>query len=234
MSPSIVTRLQAEQVVGGDAVSQAVRAAGVHVDIAADHAGELARRIRRVEEPGAGDRLGDADIGHARLHHRAAVGVVDIEDAVHPHHPDHHRIGERQRAARQRGAGAARHHADAVLVAEAQHGGDLLGGLRQHDRERHLAIGGQAVGLVGLEADRIGDQGAGGQQRAQAGDDRVAVGEGFRLGLGQADHGFKMAVRRWGGKRGKSGTLPVIPAKAGIQARTHCGRSARLTPLSRE
>ena len=34
--------LQAEQVVGGDAVFQAMRAAGVHVDVAADHAGELA------------------------------------------------------------------------------------------------------------------------------------------------------------------------------------------------
>ena len=42
--------LQAEQVVGGDAVFQAVRAARVHADVAADHAGELAGRVGRVEE----------------------------------------------------------------------------------------------------------------------------------------------------------------------------------------
>ena len=41
---------QAKQVVCGDAVFQAVRAAGVHADVAADHAGELARGVRRVEE----------------------------------------------------------------------------------------------------------------------------------------------------------------------------------------
>ena len=42
--------LQAQQIVGGDAVFQAMRAAGVHVDVAADHAGELAGWIGRIEE----------------------------------------------------------------------------------------------------------------------------------------------------------------------------------------
>ena len=40
----------AEQVVDGDAVFQAMRAAGIHRDIAADGAGELRGRIGRVEE----------------------------------------------------------------------------------------------------------------------------------------------------------------------------------------
>ena len=111
--------LQAEKVVGGDAVFQAMRAARVHVDVAADHAGELARRIGRVEEPPALHRIGDADIGDAGLHRGAAIGVVDVEDAVHPHQPDHHRVRHRQRPAGQRCAGAARHHAHALRLAEA-------------------------------------------------------------------------------------------------------------------
>ena len=42
--------LQAEHVVGGHAVFQAMRAAGVHADVAGQRAGELARGIRSVEE----------------------------------------------------------------------------------------------------------------------------------------------------------------------------------------
>ena len=41
----------AEQVVGGHAIFEAMGAAGIHRDIAGDRAGELARRIRRIEEP---------------------------------------------------------------------------------------------------------------------------------------------------------------------------------------
>ena len=41
-----------------------------------------------------------------------------------------------------------------LRVAEAHDRGDLFGGVRQDDGERHLAIGGQAVGLVGLEPER--------------------------------------------------------------------------------
>ncbi len=181
--------LQAQQVVGGDAVFQAVRAAGVHVDVAADHAGELAGRIGRIEEPVGRDRVGDADIGHARLHDGAAIGVVDVEDLVHPHHADDDRILHRQRAAGQRRAGAARDHPHAVAVAEAQDGGDLFGGLRQRDGERHLAVGRQPVGLVRLQAERFGDEAAFGQQRAQAGDDGCRGGPSLGLRVRLTDHG---------------------------------------------
>src|SRR3954463_13034184 len=40
----------AEQVVGGDTVLQAMRAAGVHGDVAGDRAGQLARRVGGIEE----------------------------------------------------------------------------------------------------------------------------------------------------------------------------------------
>jgi hypothetical protein len=54
----------------------------------------------------------------------------------------------RQRAARQPGAGAACDHRHVQAVAGAQHRGDLLLGLGQHDDERLLAVGGEPVALV--------------------------------------------------------------------------------------
>ena len=50
----------AEQVVDRHAVLQAMRAAGVHADVAADRAGELRGRVGRVKEAVSRDRLGNA------------------------------------------------------------------------------------------------------------------------------------------------------------------------------
>ena len=58
--------LAAEHVVGGHAVFQAMHAAGILRDIAADRAGDLRRRIGRIVKSGMGDRLADGEIGHAR------------------------------------------------------------------------------------------------------------------------------------------------------------------------
>ena len=88
----------------------------------------------------------------------AAVGVVDVEDAVHPHQPDDHRIRHRQAPPESEVPAPRGTTRTPLLVAEAHDGGDLFGGLRQHDGERRLAVGGQAVGLVGLQAERLGDQ----------------------------------------------------------------------------
>ncbi len=74
--------------------------------------------IGRVVEAGVLDRLGDREIGHARLDHHHAVVEIDLADAVELRHAEQHAVGERQRAARQRGAGAARHHLDALGMAE--------------------------------------------------------------------------------------------------------------------
>ena len=73
-------------------------------------------------------------------------------------------------------------------VAEAHHRGDLLGGIGQHDGQRRLAIGGQAVGLVRLQPQRFGDHRFGGKQCAQAGDDGVAARQDVGLWIGLADH----------------------------------------------
>ncbi len=138
----------AEHVVGGHAVFEAMHAAGIFRDIAADGAGDLRRRIRRVIEAGVGDRLRHREIGDAGLDHGDAVVIIDLADAVELGKPEQHAVAERQRAAGQRGAGTARHHLDAFAVAKPQHLRDLGGGFRQHHDHRQLAIGGEPVALV--------------------------------------------------------------------------------------
>ena len=86
--------LAAEHIVGGHAVFQAMHAAGIFRDIAADRAGDLRRRIRRVIESGMRDRLADGEIGDAGLGHHHAVVEIDLADALefaeaqqHAHRP---------------------------------------------------------------------------------------------------------------------------------------------------
>ena len=76
--------LETEDVIRGDAVLEAVRAAGVLGDVAADGAGFLARWIGREEEPVAERHLGELEVDDPRLDQRGAVFAVDLEDAVHP------------------------------------------------------------------------------------------------------------------------------------------------------
>ena len=129
-------------------------AAGIHGDVAGDGAGELARRVGRVEEAAAGDGVGDVDVGDAGLDGGDAVLVVDGKDAVEAGEADDDAVGRRQGAAGERRAGAAGDHLDVVLAEELQDRGDLLGRGRQHDGERGGAVGGERVGLVG--AARVG------------------------------------------------------------------------------
>ena len=186
----------AEHVVGGHAVFQAMRPAGIHADIAADRAGELRGRVGRVEEAIGRDGAGDGEIGDAGLHLGDAVRVVDLEDAVHLGNADHHRVLLRDGASGERGSGAARHDRHALLAAIAQHGGDLLGGRGQHDRERHAAIGGQRVGLVGPALILGGDQGLGRDEPGEAGENLLAAGEdiGIRRRKGDGTHGRSFFV----------------------------------------
>ena len=176
-----------KQIVGGDAVFQAMGAARIHGDIAGQGAGELARRIWRIEEVVRRGGIGDGAIGDAGLDPGHAVHLVDGEHAVHARDAEHDRIFERQGPARQRGAGAARDHLDLMVVAVAQHLAHLLGAAGQHDGERHAAIGGERVGLEGAAAFLIGDQGRVGHELLQLPDDLVAAAEGRRIGLGQSE-----------------------------------------------
>ncbi len=91
--------------VGRDAVLQAVGAARVLRDVAAQGADRLARRIRRVHQPVLGGRRPQVGVLHAGLQPGSPVRRVDLQDPVHPRHLDHHpAVG--QRAAGQAGAGA--------------------------------------------------------------------------------------------------------------------------------
>ena len=72
----------AKNVICRDAMLETMRAAAVHADVAGDGAGELRGGVGRVEKSVGHDRVGDAEIGHAGLHARHAVGVIDLENFV--------------------------------------------------------------------------------------------------------------------------------------------------------
>ena len=108
-SPSGSTASDAEHVVHGEPVLQAVRAAGVLGDVAADRAHLLARRIGRVVVAERRDLPGDLEVGDAGLDRDPPVRDVDVEHAVEARQRDHDAAVDRQRAARQAGAMPARH-----------------------------------------------------------------------------------------------------------------------------
>ena len=186
----------AEHVVGGHAVFQAVHAAGIFRDIAADRAGDLRRRIRRVIKSFVRDRLADGEIGDAGLDHGHAVVEIDLAHALELAEPQQHAVRERQRAARQRRAGPARHHLDAVVVAIFQNLRDLLGGVRQHHHHRRLAIGGQRIGLVGQHLGGARDHALARHDLAQRGDDFVAAVKHRLIGFRHHDGHQKTSGRR--------------------------------------
>ena len=118
----------------GEAVLQAVRAAGVLGHVAADRAHLLARRIRRVEVPVGGHRLRHLEIRHAGLDDDPLGVEIDLEHPVHARERDHDPLGDRQRAAGEAGAGAARDERDAVCRTGAHDRLHLVRRLREDRR----------------------------------------------------------------------------------------------------
>jgi hypothetical protein len=131
------------------AVLQAVHAARVFGHVAADGAGDLAAGVGRVVQAEGRGRFADGQVAHAALHPGRARHRVDAQDPVELGQAQRHAQLVRQGAAGQAGAGAARHHRHSQRVAGLQHGGDLGFGLGQHHHQRPLAVGRQAVALVG-------------------------------------------------------------------------------------
>ena len=70
--------------IGSDAVSERVRAAGIFGDVAADGAGFLAGRVGREMEAGVG--YGGAEIGihNAGLDDGAFIFDINFQNAIHP------------------------------------------------------------------------------------------------------------------------------------------------------
>ena len=110
--------LHAEDVIDGDAVLERVRPAGVGGDVAADGAGPLARRVGGEVVAVRLQVIGQPEVDDARLDDGVAIAIVDFEDALHPRQGDHDAAADRQTAAGQAGAGAARQERHVQLVAE--------------------------------------------------------------------------------------------------------------------
>ena len=184
----------AQHVVGRYAVFQAMRAARVHADVAADRAGELRGWVRRIEKAFGDDSLGNREVGDAGFDAGVAIGEVYFENAAHLGEADDDCVLLRNGAARQRRPGAARHDVDADLAAIFQHPRDLLGRSRQSDRERRPAIGGQSVGLESAPLDLVDDQ-AFLREEGETLQDRVAPGEDADVGGRKGDLRHGVAPR---------------------------------------
>jgi hypothetical protein len=85
--------LEADDVVGGEAVLEAVRAAGVLGHVAPDGAHDLTGRVRRVEV-GGGHGAGHADVGDAGLHDDTPVVEIHRQDAAQAAEHDQHALGD--------------------------------------------------------------------------------------------------------------------------------------------
>ena len=143
--------------VHGEAVLQAVRAAGVLGDVAADRADLLARGVGRVEEAVLRDGPGDVEVGDAGLDDDALAVEVDLEDPVHSRERDHDPARDRSRSAREPGPRAARHERNAFPATGAHDGLHLLGGGGKDDELGDRSMPGQPVALVDAELLRLGD-----------------------------------------------------------------------------
>ncbi len=148
---------EAEDVRGGEAVFEAMRAAGIFGDIAADAARGLRRGIGRVEIALRLDAVGDVEIEDAGLDDDAGVGEIDFEDAVHAREADDDAVFDGERAAAEAGAGAARDEGNFFAMAEAENGLDFGGGVGEKNGARHGAEIGEGVAFVGVEFVRRSD-----------------------------------------------------------------------------
>ena len=150
--------MSAEDVIGGHPVAEAVRAAGVERDVAADRADRLARRIRRVIETVLRRGGRHIEIDHARLDDGDPRLGIDPEDAIQPVQRDDDAVLDRHGATREAGAAAARHEGHAGVVT-APHGlDDLVRRFDEHHRARPRAKRRQAVRFVRRERAGVGEQ----------------------------------------------------------------------------
>ena len=128
--------VEAEHVVGGDAVLHAAQAAGVGRDVAADRADLERRRVGRVPEAVLGRRPLDVGVERAGLGDGHLARRVDL-DGVHPLQAEHQTPVDRRRSAGQPTAGTSRHDADVVRRRPPHRGLHVLGALGAHHRQRH-------------------------------------------------------------------------------------------------
>ncbi len=92
----------------------------------------------------------------ARLGVQGQVGAVEFQEFVHFDEAQNDAVRHRQTAAAETRAGAARHDGSLGAIGQLEEGGDLLGGMREHDAFRHLTQRGGAVNGVGDQVLRRG------------------------------------------------------------------------------
>jgi hypothetical protein len=175
-------RFESDDEVAGDAVLEAAHAAGVRGDVASHGREADAARVRWVEQTHLGDRGSQRAGDHSRLHHREAVGHVDLQDARHPVGAQDQGTCRRVRRTAQTRARPAHHHRNPGLGGQSHALGDLVGGGRRGDRPRQvpLAEAGLVVGVTGDDV-RIGGEHTGGE----TGDQSIPVtGGGQVSGIG--------------------------------------------------
>jgi hypothetical protein len=107
-----------EDVMNGEAVLEAVRAAGIFGDIPADGTHLLTRRIGRVVEAVRRDLSCNLQIRDARLNGDTAIRDVHIEHPIEPREPDKDTTGNRHGAAGQPAAVATRDKRNVVPIAQ--------------------------------------------------------------------------------------------------------------------
>src|SRR6266849_3110045 len=103
----------------GETVFQAVGAAGIFGNVAADAAHGLRGRVRRVEVFVRLHAPGDIQIDDAGFDSYARVGEIDIQDAIHAREADAYAVFDGQRTATEACAGAASNEGDAFAMADA-------------------------------------------------------------------------------------------------------------------
>ena len=145
--------------VGRDAVAEAVQAAGVRADVAADHRGRARGRVGRVAQAVPPRLVVERGVGMPGLHERRALLDVELEDGLHAVEGDHEAAarghgcpGQRtcRRRARTIGTPCSRAMRTAV--------GDVLGrlGIDQRlgpsDHVRGVARDGCELGRLGVHA----------------------------------------------------------------------------------
>ena len=121
---------EAEDVVQREAIFQAMHAAGVLRDVAADAARDLGRRVWRVVEAVGRHRLGDLQVDDARLHPRRARRHIHLQDAVHLREREQHGIRQRPGTPGEARAGAPRHHRHGMALTDGEHRPHLLHAFR--------------------------------------------------------------------------------------------------------
>jgi hypothetical protein len=131
---------EAEDVVGGGAVAEAVGAAGVLRHVATDGAGLLAGRVGRVVEAVPGDGGADVQVDDSRLHHGDPVLRVDLQDAVHTGGDDDDAAVAGDGAAGEAGAGPARRDRRLISAGDSHHFRDLLRAVRKDHGLRQAAL----------------------------------------------------------------------------------------------